>query len=700
MVGTSIFSMVLAVAESPNGLYVVMGAVAFLILLAFFISIRCYRKVAQGQALIRNGIGGTKVTFTGMIVWPIIHRAEYMDIFVKRIAIDRRGETGLICRDNLRADIQVAFFVRVNPMADEVSRVAQSLGCARASDEQALYELFDAKFSEALKSVGKRFDFTELYDNRTKFKQEILNEIGTELNGYLLEDAAIDYLEQTDKQLLNPNNILDAEGIKKITLITAEEFEAANAREREKDKTITQQNVEAQEAILVLNKQLAEAEARQQREVESVQAREEAETLKVKAQELLKSEQARIASEEQIQVASENKERQVIVAARNKERTDRVEAERVQRDQQLEAVERERLVALADLEKQKAVENENKELQTVVRERVVVEKAVVAEEERIKDTREYATADRSKRVEITKAEEAAEQALVKDIKEAEAARRAAEELAQKVLVEAEANEKAAIKNAEATKTLAAAAIKEEAVRGVAEAEVMEAKARAFKLEGEAKATVTSTQGEADARVVEVMADAKEKDGTAEASVMQMKYKAEADGITEKADAMKKFNEAGKEHEEFKLRLNKDLEVELAEISVRKDIATEQSKLVSEGLRNSKIDIVGGENNFFKRLVDSITTGKAIDRTVDNSQLLSDVKETFLSADGEDTAERIKNFISQFGLDTEDVKNLSISALVLKMMNLSNDPEEKSVLSNIINTVKSLGLSDKKVKDLL
>ncbi len=291
----------------------------------------------QGQALIRNGVGGTRVSFSGMFVIPILHRAEYMDISVKRIEIDRRAEQGLICKDNLRADIVVAFFVRVNNTMQDVIKVAQSLGCVRASDRQALVELFDAKFSEALKTVGKQFDFSELYTNRMRFREQILDVIGTDLSGYILEDAAIDYLEQTDKALLKPDNILDAEGIKKITLLTAEQFELANAREREKDKTITRQNVEAQEAILELNRQLAEAEAKQKREIASVQAREEAEAKKVQAGEREKSEKARIAADEEIAVADENKQRQIIVARRNKERTDAVEAERVEKDRGLEA---------------------------------------------------------------------------------------------------------------------------------------------------------------------------------------------------------------------------------------------------------------------------------------------------------------------------------------------------------------------------
>jgi len=640
-------------------IFIVLFGVGFLALL-----VKCYQKVSQGQALIRNGVGGTRVSFSGMFVIPILHKAEYMDISVKRIEIDRRAVQGLICKDNLRADIVVAFFVRVNNTMQDVVKVAQSLGCVRASDSKALVELFDAKFSEALKTVGKQFDFSELYTNRMRFREQILEIIGTDLSGYILEDAAIDYLEQTDKAILKPDNILDAEGIKKITMLTAEQFELANAREREKDKTITRQNVEAQEAILELNRQLAEAEAKQKREIASVQAREEAEAKKVQAVEREKSEKARIAADEEIAVADENKQRQIIVARRSKERTDAVETERVERDRGLEATERQRLVSIAQVGKDKAIEGEKQQLQAVIRERVIVEKSVAEEEERIKDVREFAGADRHKKVEITKAEEEAEQALVKNIKEAEASKKAAEFYAQQQLIEAEANFKAAEKNADAKKTLAAASVKEHAVEGTAEAEVMEVKAQAI-----------------------------EKQGTAEAKVLELKFHAEADGIRDKADAMKLFDGVGRDHEEFKLRLNKDRDIELAEINIRKDIAQEQAKIVSEGLKSAKIEIVGGENRFFERLVNSITTGKSVDGMVSHSKVLGDVRSALLGPDADKARDHICKCISQFGLRTEDVKNLTISALVMKLM-AKADGEQKGVLNGILNTIKELGIGEK------
>ncbi len=235
----------------------VVVAIVFGIVIMFS---RFYRKVQQGQAIVRNGVGGTVVSFNGIIVVPVIHQFESMDISVKRIEIERKGSEGLICSDNIRADIKVAFFVRVNKTDPDVLRVAQSIGCARASNQDLIRTLFDAKFSEALKTVGKRFEFTQLYNERDRFKSEILKVIGTDLNGFALDDCAIDFLEQTAIEHLDPDNILDAEGIKKITELTATQAKLSNQIQREKERVIKKQDVEAREAMLELERQLAETE--------------------------------------------------------------------------------------------------------------------------------------------------------------------------------------------------------------------------------------------------------------------------------------------------------------------------------------------------------------------------------------------------------------------------------------------------------
>jgi uncharacterized membrane protein YqiK len=652
------------------------------------VGVRFYRKVHQGQAFVRTGFGGTRVSFGGMLAFPIVHRLEEMDISVKRIEIYRHGAEGLICRDNMRADIKVAFFVRVNKEQEDVLKVALQLGCVRASQETALLELFDAKFSEALKTVGKQFDFVELYHEREKFRDEILKQIGEDLNGYKLENAHIDYLEQTPKDMLNPTNILDAEGIKKITELTTQENIKRNHFDVEEAKQIKRQNVERDETLYELERQRVEAEQKQQREIAAVTAREQAEAEKIRQEQRNKAEQARISTDETVQVAEENKNRQIIVADLSKQRTQKVETERVEKDRELENTERRRVVSVAEIEKDKAVETENKHLQDVLRERVMVERKVVEEQQKIIDTEQFAGADRSKRVQVTKAEEEAQQALVKQVKSAEADKSAAELHAQKVVVEAEARRESAEKDTHAKKMLAEATTAETAAPGLGDARVIEAKAGAFEKQGFAEASVQSAK-----------ADSLEKEGMAEASVMKQKFTSEADGITEKAKSMKLFHEAGQGHEEFKLKLNKDKDVELAAINIQKDIAEEQAKVVGQALETARIDIVGGDSDFFDRIVNSVTGGKVVDRYIGNSHVLHDIKQTFFNGDPDYFKNKLDDFFDMFNMDSADVKNISIAALIGKMISMSDSADVRSELELLLDMAEKTGLADRKASSL-
>ncbi|MDF1548862.1 MAG: hypothetical protein P1P88_13645, partial [Bacteroidales bacterium] len=567
-------------------------AIAILLFVLISLFIKWYKKPIHGRALVRTGSGGTKIAFEkGMFVIPVLHRLEIMDITLKTISIERMGGNGLICKDNIRADIKVAFFIRVNRDVEEAAKVALNIGCQSASTKETLENLFDAKFSEALKTVGKQFEFVDLYNNRDDFRKEILSLIGRNLNGYLLDDCAIDYLEQTSLSSMKSDNILDAEGIKKIIELTATQQIKANFIENEKRKTITKQDAEAQETILQYERQLAEKQQTQKREIANITDKEKTATITVAEEQRLIAEKSKIEADEAIEIAQQNKERQVLVASWNKERTDAVEREKVEKDRALQMTDREKIVSLAQIEKDKAVEVEKAKIQEIIRERVMVEKDVVIEQEKIKDTTAFAGADRDKRVAITNAEQIAEQALVKQIKNAEANLKsteidgqalkvAAEFKSQEKVIEADAKYAAAGKESEAIKTLAEAEASRASAQGKAEAQVIEAKAAALLKDGETQAKVLEMTALAEAKGIEAKAISKSKEidlvttaeakallqtgeaeanvvkqkGLSEAKVIQEKLTAEALGIENKANAMKLLDGVGKQHEEFKLQL--------------------------------------------------------------------------------------------------------------------------------------------------
>lgn len=679
------------------------GFIAFMVVLAGLAVAfsRFYRKPGPEEAIVRTGVGGLRaITGRGMIVVPLIQEAHVMDLSVKRILIARDGEDGLICKDNMRADIKVTFFIRVNNQTEDIKTVAETIGPRRASEQVKLEELFEAKFSEALKTVGKNFEFVQLYTDRDQFKEQILKVIGTDLNGYVLDDCAIDYLEQTPLDRLSPTNILDAEGIRKITELTSAEKVKENHFTREKEKMLKKQDVEAQEAILELEKQRVEAVEKQKREIANITAREQSTAAQIVQEERLKAEASRIRTEEELQVQEENKQRQVLVALRNKEKTDGVEQERVMRDRELEATERERVVGIAAIEKEKAIEIERKNIQEVIRERVTVERAVVEEQEKIKNTQAFMGADREKTVAVTLAEKDAQESLVKQVKAAEASKSAAELQSEQVVIEAEARRASAEKDTQATKMLAEAKAADHAAIGLADAEVMVAKADATEKTGTAEANVLQKKAVAEAKGMEAKATAIEKEGTAEATVMQLKFQSEADGIHQKAEAMKLFDSVGKEHEEFKLKLNKERDIEIAAITTQKDIAEAQSNIVGEALKSARIDIVGGESTFFNQVVNSITAGKSVDRFVHNSETVTDIKQTFFNGDPDYFRNKLTEFAGQFNMSFEDVKDLSITALIGRMLTMASTDESRNELMRMLDKVTGTSLASSKVSSLV
>ncbi|WP_328341376.1 flotillin family protein [Streptomyces violaceus] len=658
------------------------GVLLAVTLLAVLVVSLLFRKVEQGKALIVSKLRKVDVTFTGQVVLPVLHKAEVMDISVKAIEITRTGKDGLICQDNIRADIRITFFVKVSKTVEDVIRVAQSVGTARASDRDTLQELFHAKFSEALKTVGKQLDFTDLYTKREELRYRIIEVIGVDLNGYHLEDAAIDYLEQTPVAQLDPANVLDAQGIRKITELTAVEHVRTNEFQRHEEKEITRQNVDAREAILELERRQADAETKQKREIATVRAREEAETARVVEEERLRAQGAFLATEEKLGVQRENQAREIAVAAKNRERVIAVESERIEKDRLLEVIGRERETQLTRIAAEKEVEAEKRDIAEVIRERVAVDRTVAEQEESIKKLRAVEEAERQRQAVIIAAEAEAQEKLVKDIKAAEAAEQAATHRAAEELTLAEARLKTADLDAQAKLRLAEGIQAEAAAEGLAAVRVRDKEADVTEKAGRAEAAATEARLRAEAEGAQAQA-------MAEAAAIGEKLKAEAEGLTQKAAAMAALDDASRGHEEYRLRVQADKEIRLAGLDVQRQVAEAQATVLATGLESADISIVGGESVFFDRLMSSIALGKGVDGFVQHSETAQALARPWLDGTSSFTDDlgRILGSVS-----TADVQNLTVSALLMKLMKTGG--ADSGQLQQLLERAGELGLADK------
>jgi uncharacterized membrane protein YqiK len=706
---------------------VLIGAGAIILLGILVLFARCWRQVDQGQAMIINKMGTEPtVTFSGGIVLPIVHRAEVMDLSVKTIEISRRAKEGLICADNIRADIKVTFFVRINKTKDDVLRVAQSIGCARASQQSTIEELFSAKFSEALKTVGKKLEFEQLYTQRDVFKDQIIGVIGKDLNGYVLEDAAIDYLEQTPIEVLDPNNVLDALGIRKITAITTGAAIETNELKQRERMELGKQNLTSDEAVFRFEQQRAEAEAKKNKEIDIATARETNEANRFRLEEEKRTHVDRQRAEEAIQMAEQAKLRATQVAEQGRLREVEVEKVRVAKAHDLEEVGRKREVELGQIDAAKAIEAEKRSIADIVRARVAVEKTVAVEEEGIKDLRTDADAKRTKQTAIVLAEAAAQEMFIKDIKKAEAEEQVARAQAKRQLTLAEAameaadkEARAAIRRAEGTQAahaaegLADVRVKEaDAVavekQGLAHIRIREAAAQVADREGTVEAENLRRRGLADAAGKEAAASALEKTGLAEAvglrekllaevaakeaeaGAIEKRMLAEAKGLAEKATAMKALDGAAREHEEFRLRLQNEKEIALESLHARVQMTEHQAEILSKAFEKANFNIVGGDGAFFDRFVKAVSVGQSIDGVVDNSDVLKKVLGDRLNGNGS-LIQDLKDVVASSGVSSETLKNLGITAVLAKMVTDAGDDKTRASLQVLLDSAKKLGL---------
>ncbi len=229
-------------------------------------------------------------------------------------------------------------------------------------------------------------------------------------------------------------------------------------------------------------------------------------------------------------------------------------------------------------------------------------------------------------------------------------------------------------------------------------EKMRAEAEGLKQQGlskvyvqDAEAGIIEKRGMAEVKVKEADADAVEKQGIAEARALQEKLLAEAHGLAEKFKSLDALSDAGREHEEFRYRLDQQLNIASLDFEAQKVVAEKQAQILAEAFKNAKIDIVGGEQMFFDRVIGATSMAKAADGFVRNSEAGQVLLKDYLSGDSSLLGD-IKEVLSNPAFSSEDLQNLTLSAFLAKAMQASN-PEQKDKLARLQKYITKAGIGD-------
>ncbi len=412
---------------------------------------RLYRRSEKDRAYVRTGFGGQKVVLDGgSLVLPVFHSIAFVNLQTLRLDVRRDNAEAMISKDRMRVDIGVEFYVRVKPDAQSIGLAAQTLG-ARTNDAALLRELVEAKFVDALRSVAATMTLADLQEQRAAFVKSVQNTVSSdlELNGLELESASLTKLDQTDTKYFNPNNAFDAEGLTALTKITEAKRQERNQTVRSAEVNIAQQDLDARQKTLEIERQKKEAELNQQRDIVNKSATTRAESALKEAEAQRAEATAKIEAEQSIaerQALAKKVQESAVIDAQLAIAQKQTEADRTAETLRIA---KQRDVELADQDRSIVVATKSQE-QSVAQAKAEDARALATSaSESVETARKVAIAERDRQTAVIMARQQAEQEATKITVAAEAEKEAAQNKAQAIKISAQAEADAAKIAAEA-----------------------------------------------------------------------------------------------------------------------------------------------------------------------------------------------------------------------------------------------------------
>jgi uncharacterized membrane protein YqiK len=410
--------------------YLIISGTGLLLLIVLGVVLaRLYKRASKEIGFVRTGFGGEKVVMNGgALVLPIFHETMPVNMNTVRLAVERKNSDALITLDRLRIDVKAEFYVRVKPDAQSIATAAQTLG-ARTMNPEALKELVEGKFVDALRSVAAGMTMNQLHEQRSEFVQKVqqVSSVDLAMNGLELESVSLTGLDQTSIEHFNANNAFDAEGLTKLTEQIELRKKSRNDIEQETRVQIETKNLEAERQSLLISRDTEFARLEQEREVEMRRAAQAAEVAREQSLRQQEADQARI-------------EAKKLVDSQQIEADRAVQQARIAQEQALE---------LARQEQQIAVQNKSREESQAKAQADEARAKAVAAEEQVQTSRQTEIAERTKRIELIDAAREAERAAIQVRVEAEAEKQAAADRAEALRLAAEGEAEAAKLRAEA-----------------------------------------------------------------------------------------------------------------------------------------------------------------------------------------------------------------------------------------------------------
>jgi len=409
-------------------------------LIAIWFLQRYFAKATLDTALVRTGFGGRKVLIDqGCFALPILHRLQRVFMGALSFQIERKGRDAVLTRDQMRADLGFEFELRVAPTDAAIATAAQALGQRIARGGETVPELLSGALVNAIQNAAAARSLEEIHLDRSGFAREVAEvvEQQAERLGLTLVSAALVSFDQSDLAQWNENNAFNAQGMRRLAELVADQRKARVRVETEADISVRESHLAQHQRRLELQRAERESEIAQKEHL-----------AKLEVDAAAREEQAR----EEARFAAETAR----IDAESRAKAAKVDFDEALRKSEMAAIlslEEERIAHDIKLARKRAEEAEAKAAEEESRAKVILAaEQVQAQKERAVAEREREIArlrqEKDLELEDARVKSDVETLLAKAQAEATATTRAAE--AERLRMEAEAAGRVALNSAENT----------------------------------------------------------------------------------------------------------------------------------------------------------------------------------------------------------------------------------------------------------
>ena len=279
---------------------------ALLLIIGIWFLQRYYAKASLDTALVRTGFGGSRVVIDGgCLSLPILHRIQKVSMGTLSFTTRREGRDALMTKDKMRADVIFEFELRVNPTEDGIATAAQALGQRIARNSDTLSEVLSGSLVDAVQIAAASRTLEEIHLDRAGYSKDVSTEVSEHAQklGLILVSTSLLTVDQSDLSQWSENNAFNAEGMRKLAELVAEQRKERVRIETSSEISVRESHLVQHQRQLELKREESEADIAQNEHLVKFEAEAKSREDQARETAFLASQTAKIENEQRAKEA-------------------------------------------------------------------------------------------------------------------------------------------------------------------------------------------------------------------------------------------------------------------------------------------------------------------------------------------------------------------------------------------------------------